>query len=399
MALNLDTLGLSATVTAQGISAPDYQTILDTVTGYFQQIYGTDAYLDPDSKDGQMVALVALAIHDANTTAIGVYNSFSPSTALTDALTRNVKINGIARKGEARSTVDLLLTCTPGTTITNGSVKDTNGIIWNLPASVSIDVDSTVTVTAICATSGAVAAIAGSITGINTPTRGWLTVTNPLAATVGAAAETDAELRVRQGQSVALPSLTPFDAVDGALANISGVTRHKLYENDTGSVDINGLPAHSISAIVDGGDATTIAQTIRGKKGQGVATYGTTTIVVPDAWGNPHPTSFSRPVNVPIYVAITIHVFAGYTSLIGDQIKAAIADYINSLKIGDDVLLSRVYSPANLGVVSGGNSRYYDITSLQIGKSAGSVAAANIDIGYAEAASCLTANIALTVTS
>ena len=102
---------------------------------------------------------------------------------------------------------------------------------------------------------------------------------------------------------------------------------------------------------------------------------------------------------MPIYVAITIRVFAGYTSLIGDQIKAAIADYINSLKIGDDVLLSRVYSPANLGVVSGGNSRYYDITSLQIGKTAGSVAAANIDIGYAEAASCLTANIALTVTS
>ena len=27
MALNLDTLGLSATVTAEGISAPDYQTI------------------------------------------------------------------------------------------------------------------------------------------------------------------------------------------------------------------------------------------------------------------------------------------------------------------------------------------------------------------------------------
>lgn len=396
MALNLDTLGLSATVTAQGISAPDYQTILDKVTGFFQQIYGTDSYLDPDSKDGQVVALVALAIHDANTTAIGVYNSFSPSTALTDALSRNVKINGIARKGETRSTVDLVLSGTTGTTITNGSVKDANGIIWNLPATTIIDENQ---VTATCNTAGAVAALAGSVTVINTPTRGWTSVTNPQAATIGAAAETDAELRVRQGQSVALPSLTPFDAVDGALANISGVTRHKLYENDTGSVDVNGLPAHSISAIVDGGDATTIAQIVRGKKGQGVATYGTTTIVVPDAWGNPHPISFSRPVNVPIYVAITIHVFAGYTSLIGDQIKSAIADYINSLKIGDDVLLSRIYSPANLGVVSVGNSRYYDITSLQIGKSAGSVAAANIDIGYAEAASCSTANIVLTVTS
>ncbi len=74
MALNLDTLGLSATVTAEGISAPDYQTILDTLTSYFQQIYGSDAYLEPDSKDGQMVALVALAIHDANNTAISVYN-------------------------------------------------------------------------------------------------------------------------------------------------------------------------------------------------------------------------------------------------------------------------------------------------------------------------------------
>ena len=52
MAINLDTLGLSATVTAQGISAPDYQTILSTLTGYFQQIYGSDAYLDPDSKEG-----------------------------------------------------------------------------------------------------------------------------------------------------------------------------------------------------------------------------------------------------------------------------------------------------------------------------------------------------------
>ncbi|MEN4248005.1 hypothetical protein P9A06_25970, partial [Serratia marcescens] len=50
MMLNLDTLGLAATVTASGISAPDYQTILNTLTGYFQQIYGDDVYLEPDSK-------------------------------------------------------------------------------------------------------------------------------------------------------------------------------------------------------------------------------------------------------------------------------------------------------------------------------------------------------------
>lgn len=398
MSLDLDTLDLSATVTAEGISAPDYQTVLDTITGYFQQIYGSDAYLDPDSKDGQMVALVALAIHDANNTAISVYRSFSPATALGDALTSNVKINGITRRAATNSTVDLLLTGTVGTTITNGSVRDTNSVVWNLPATVVIGTDGTVVATATCANSGAVAAVAGSVNGINTPTRGWASVTNPLAATVGVAAETDAELRVRQSQSVALASLTPFDAVDGAIANVEGVTRHKLFENDTETTDANGLPPHSISAIVEGGDATEIANTIRSVKGQGVSTYGTTAVIVTDKYGNPYIIRFSRPVDVPVYVSITLKALTGYSSEVGDEIKAAVAAYINSLAIGDSVLLSRVYSPANLGVVSGGNARYYDIMELLIGRSSDDVAAANVVVAYDESASCSVDNIVLVVT-
>lgn len=252
-------------------------------------------------------------------------------------------------------------------------------------------------VNAICSNSGAVAALAGTITTINTPTRGWTSVTNPAAAAVGAPAETDAELRIRQGQSVAIPSMTPFEGVDGAIANIAGVTRHKLYENDTGKTDGNGLPPHSISAIVDGGDVTEIARTIRGNKGQGVRTWGKTSVTVPDKYGNPHIISFSRPTDVPVYGKITLKVFAGYTSQIGVQIQQAVADYINRLMIGDQVLLSRIYSPANLGVVSGGNARYYDIQELLIGKSPEAVAAANINIAYDESASCKPENIIITV--
>lgn len=398
MALNLDTLGLSSTVTASGITAPDYQTILTTITNYFYQIYGADAYLEPDGKDGQMIALVSLAIHDANNTAIACYNSFSPSTGLSEALTRNVKINGIARKAATNSTVDVTLTASTVVTVTNGSVKDSNNIIWNLPTSVTIPMEG-ITVTATCASTGPVAAVIGSVNQINTPTRGWTAVTNAAAATVGTAVETDAQLRLRQTQSVALPSLTPFDAVDGALANVTGVTRHKLYENDTGTVDSNGLPVHSLAAIVDGGDADVIAQTIRGKKGQGVSTFGTTAISASDTYGNPHTIYFSRSSNVPVYVSITIKAFSGYTTQVGEDMKTAIAAYINSLTIGDDVLLSRIYSPANLGVVSGGASRFYDITNLQIGKTAGSVAASNIVVAFNESASCTTSNITITVTA
>ncbi|OAH28439.1 hypothetical protein AYJ10_02075 [Serratia marcescens] len=77
---NLDTLGLAATVAASVIT-PDYQAILNTLTGYFQQIYGDDVYLASISKDGQLLAIYAHGIHDSNNMTIAVYNSLSPATA------------------------------------------------------------------------------------------------------------------------------------------------------------------------------------------------------------------------------------------------------------------------------------------------------------------------------
>lgn len=397
MTLNSEQLGLSATVTAQGITAPDYPTLLTTLTGYFQQIYGSDAYLQADSKDGQMLALVALAIHDANNSAIACYNAFSPATAQADALTRNVKINGIARKPATHSTVDVTVTGTAGTTISNGMLKDANQRVWNLPASITIAPGGTVTVTAVCQVPGAVACVAGALSQIATPTRGWISVSNAAAAVTGTAAETDAQLRQRQSRSVALPSLTPFAAVEAAIANVAGVIRYRLCENDTGATDPDGLPAHSIAAIVDGGDVMEIARTLRGSKGQGVATWGTTSVVVADRQGNPHTVSFSRSVNVPVFVAIQLRVLAGFTTQVEQDIKAAIAAWIATLTIGDDVLISRLYSPANLGVMDGGEGRSYDITGLTIGRSAAALTTANIITAWNEVPSCALENITITV--
>ena len=72
---------LAAQVTSTGISAPSYNDILSSLTASFQGIYGSDAYLGPDSQDGQLLAVVAQAIYDCNQTAIAVYNQFSPQTA------------------------------------------------------------------------------------------------------------------------------------------------------------------------------------------------------------------------------------------------------------------------------------------------------------------------------
>jgi hypothetical protein len=136
MALDLDTLGLSATVTAEGISAPDYQTVLDTITGYFSRFTAVMLISTLTAKTDRCCRWWRW-LFTMHNTAISVI-TFSPSTAIGAGLSSNVKINGITRRAATNSTVDLLLTGTVGTAITNGSVRDANRVVWNLPATVVI---------------------------------------------------------------------------------------------------------------------------------------------------------------------------------------------------------------------------------------------------------------------
>lgn len=379
-----------------GISVPAYTDVLTYLKSAYQGIYGSDVYLEPDSLDGQFVALLALAITDANNMAASVYNAFSPSTAQGVGLSSVVKINGIARNIASNSTVDVALIGVAGTTVTNGIVSDDAGNNWSLPASVVIPPSGTITVTAVCQTIGAVTAAIGAVSTIATPTRGWQSVSNAAIANPGNPVETDANLRNRQATSTALPSLTILEGIVGALAAITGVTRYRAYENDTDVTDSNGIPSHSIAIIIEGGDAQAIGQTIADRKTPGSGTFGSTTVTVVDAIGVSHAVEFSRPVSVAIKAGITVKAFPGYTVAIENALKQAVADYINALPIGQSVYFTRLYVPANLGNSISGST--YEVTNLQIAKLADPLAAADVTIAFNEAAACSASNITVTVT-
>jgi uncharacterized phage protein gp47/JayE len=383
------------TISSTGISAPTYADVLSYLQAQYQAIYGADIYLGNDSQDGQFLAVIAAAINDANAAAISIYNSFSPATGQGAALSSNVKINGIAREVPTYSTVLLTITGQAYAVINNGVAKDTGGNRWRLPASVTIPSGGTITVTATSEVVGAIAAPIGTVTGIATPTLGWQAVTNTAAATPGAPVESDAALRFRQTISTALPSLTVMDGIVGAVAGLAGVTRYAAYENDTGSADVNGIPAHSISMIVEGGTDLDIATAIAAKKPPGTPTYGPTSQTVIDTYGNVIPINFYRPTEVPIAAAITIKALPGYNADIGAQLVAAVAGYINALSIGADVLMTRLYLPANL---SGSASSFtFEVTSLAIAKKPATPTTADVAIAFNEVASCAIADIALTV--
>lgn len=385
------------TIDANGITAPTYAEVLDYLKGKFRAIYGPDTYLEEDSQDGQLLAVYADSINDANAVAIAVYRSFSPATAQRDALSSNVKINGIGRKAASFSTADLLIIGEAGTTITNGIATDANKNKWTLPASVTIPPSGEITVTATCISIGAIAAAAGTISQIGTPTRGWQTVTNPSDAAEGAPVEKDAALRQRQTVSTALPSLTVLDGIIGAVSNVAGVTRVRAYENDTAATDSHGLPAHSMSLVVEGGDSTAIANAIAKKKTPGSPTYGTTSIVVQDIYGRPITINYFRPAYDGITVVVTIKPLSGYTSAVGDAIKQAVSDYINAVAIGGGESGSVEWADAITAANGIGGGSAFKLTGLTL-TGPGGPGAPDVALAFNHAASCTPAAVTLTVT-
>ena len=387
----------AAYVDLTGIHSPVFTDVQAFLISQFQAIYGADIVVDPSSQDGQLIGVFALAIADTNAACIGVYNSFSPSTSQGIGLSSMVKINGMARHLPSASSAALVLIGQAGTVITNGIVQDTPGNNWALPPSVIIPPSGTITVTATCQTLGAVSAAPNDISRIATVTLGWQTATNPAAAAPGAPVENDAQLRVRQSVSTALPALSVLSGIIGAIAGLPGVIETTGYENDTNATDANGLPPHSISMVVVGGDAIQICETLLLKKTPGCYTYGSTRESVQDVYGLPHDIGFFIPTTVPIGVHITLKAKAGYSTIIGAQICQSVSDYINALGSGDDVIYSKLWTPADLS--DAGATNTYDITAMTIATpTTGTYGTANIVINIFQMATCDPSAVIITVT-
>lgn len=385
------------TIDSSGISAPNYADALAYLQQSFRSIYGADVYLGNDSQDGQLLSVLALAISDANAAIISAYNAFSPNTAQGNGLSSNVKINGISRGIATNSQVDLQVVGQAGTIITQGIARDVNGNTWALPATVTIPPAGTITVTATCTAEGAISAGIGQVSIIATPTRGWQTVTNASAAEPGAPVETDSALRQRQQVSVALPSRTVLEGTTGAVANITGVTRLATYENDTNSTDSNGIPAHSISLVVEGGDAAAIAQAIADKKTPGTGTYGSTSQSVTDVYGRPLTINFYRPTYQAMTVAISLKALAGYSSNVGAAVQQAVSDYINGVAIGGGLSKAVEWADAITAANSVANSNTFKLTALTI-TGPGGAGSPDVALAFNQAATCTPASVTLTVT-
>lgn len=377
-----------------GLHIPSYVDIRDDLIESFKSIYGQDIYLDNDSQDYQMISVFALKTYDTMQLLQIIYNNRSPKTAVGTALDSIVKLNGIARKAASYSTCVLTLTGDIGTVIQAGVAADMAGYQWDLPVNTTVTA-SPMQVTAQCETIGAIEAPIGTITSIATPQKGWISVTNAVSAVPGSPVETDEALRSRQSLSVAIPSQNVLDSTIAGVASLEGVKRYKIYDNDTSVTDENGIPSHSIAAVVEGGLDADIAEQLYLRKGPGCGTYGDVILDYTNGDGLITKIRFFRPVYVSCDVTVHIKTAAGYTTAVRDKIEANIKAYINALDIGNDVGVTGILT-AIVSSIANAAQPEFSLTSVAVGKTGGTMGTSDVDIAFKEIASC--GNIVIEVT-
>jgi uncharacterized phage protein gp47/JayE len=343
----------------------------------YQAIYGDDIQVNPDDIDGQFLGILAERISDLDQLAEDVYNALNPQLATGVGLSRLVQLNGIRRQAGAYSTATVTLGGTAGTLIPAGSLVQSpaNTNMWQTVADATIASTGTATVGVRCTVFGAIAAASGALTKISSPLFGWQTVTNASAATLGRSEETDEDLRIRRRASTNTPGQCILDALYGALANLPGVVAARVYENYSDAIDSNGLSAHSIYCVVDGGDDAQIANLIWVKKTAGTTLIGSSVQTVTDSQGQPHDVRYARPADVNVYIAVSVTKRPGYPTAGAVAIKNAIVAYGLTLAIGDPLLDTRLYTPVNTV------PNHY-INSIYIGTSPGPVSGSNIAVAF-----------------
>ena len=339
--------------------------------------------LDPSTPDGLKLASDAEIFANLDELGQRAYNSKDPNKAKDVDLNVICSLTGTIRSQGTPSNVELTLTGVAGTVILAGKLVESvvDGSQWSIDSNVTIGVGGTVAATATCTTNGATVASIGTITRIVDTVGGWQKVTNPTVATLGTNRQNDSSLRLERAKAVSRPGNAQVDNMLGEIFAVEGVRRAIVLENDTGVTDTNGLPEHSVAPIVDGGVNEDIAKAIFRKKNPGCKLHAAgTSVTVPDVFdiypSNARDITFSRPNYVDMIINVTIQNDGTLPNDTDERVKQAIIDYssgelvaaecgfnVLGFDIGEEVPVSRMYTPINQVIGVFGNSY---ITALTV---------------------------------
>lgn len=372
MANSLDTNGL------QVDSVTD---IVTSLTTSLQGIYGSDINVNQNSPDGQLINIFAQVVADLLELLVAVYNSFGVETAFGTALDQRVALNGITRNAGTYTQTPVNITVSQALNLigqdqlaSNPSaqvftVSDSSGNQFQLVTSQTIVAAGTYTYTFQAVTIGAIQTLQNTITTQVTVVLGVTAVNNPAIASItGVNEETDAQLRVRHAQSFFLAASGPIDSIEAALLSLTGVIDALVLENDTGGT-VNGIPAHSIWCITNGGAAADIGNVIYSKKAPGAGMLGSQSVVVTRPNGQTVTVNYDQAATENLWIRFTIVPKVANATFdhaaIATALVAALTYKVNqAATLGDPINAMLTIAPLAILTsvqVSTDGSNYFDI--------------------------------------
>ncbi|MGE2433626.1 baseplate J/gp47 family protein [Morganella morganii] len=333
-------------ITETGIVIDRLADVHQRLSDGFKRIYGDDINLDADSPDGQMIGLFSQEIDNINQAIAMIAQMLDPYKATGSWLEQRAMYAGVIRRGADYSYIDeAIFIGTPNITVPKDYVLvDDNRVKWVMLSEIKLDMNGSARTGMRSAELGVFSLPAGKELKMETVTIGVDKIITTKAAKEGAFEETDGNMLLRFMRSHSINNHDDRQGLEGALLDVPDVKQAKVYENFTGQTDEKGVPAHSLNAVVIGGNDDDIGFTILKKKIGGCGVFGAieNTQIYADV---PRTVRFDRAEMVNVKVQLLLERTGGFHDIDTDGIKSALA--ATRFEIGDSVYAMRLTCQVN----------------------------------------------------
>lgn len=351
-----------------GLVTQSLEEIVQDLTQKWQSIYGADINVEQNSPDGQLINILAQEKKDLLDLITSIYNNLDPDRVIGIPQQILYKWNGLFIKAYTYSYVYIDVNVTSPVNLqgldenidnadgTGYTVTDTAGNRWILANSQSLQVGS-YTLNFRAAQLGAIEALPNTINVMETIVAGVASVNNPAANYItGNQGESSSAFRLRRAQSMATPSQGFDESLQSQLNGLDTVIQVKVYDNRT-DTEVNGIPAHTVWVVVQGGQPDEIGRVIYNNVPPGIPMKGTQSVVIPKQNGDIQTVYYDIPSAVPLYIRMTIKNF-GTTPLDADYIKEQLAQ--STYNIGETATSAQIST--DVGDIIGDTGTPYNIT-------------------------------------
>lgn len=358
-------------LTDKGYQRRTYADILAEKERRAKELLGEDIDTSDQSVLGKYLRINAYDQAQVEEEIEQVYYARFPNTATGQSLDRLMVFAGISRNPAAAAEYRVKVTGTAEHVIPAGFLfaTDTEITYWTVQ-DYTIGDDGTVLADVCCSVSGTIGNLKSpaAINRIVNPDVGIDAVEGVELITAGIDVESDTELRKRFVAAVNGAGSCNETAIRASILRVPTVQYAAVISNNTGEVDAEGRPPHSFECYVLGGDdyEQDIAQAIFDKRPIGIQTVGEKAVTITDITGMERTVKYSPAQKVHVTVRVVINTTPAFASDGAELVKAAVADCINNLGIGNSLVLSTIYG--HIYGVTG----VAEVTTLELSTNGGS---------------------------